>query len=47
MILMKTGWQADHRDPKTGAPVAHPGKFPNGIKYIADEIHALGLKVST
>lgn len=38
-------WHASSRDPKTGAPVADPEKFPNGIKALADEIHSLGLKV--
>jgi hypothetical protein len=39
------GWHAAARDNKTGAPVADPEKFPNGIKDLSDKIHALGLKV--
>lgn len=38
-------WHASSRDPATGAPRADPGKFPNGIKALADQVHALGLKV--
>ena len=41
------GWQADARDPDTGAPIAHTGKFPNGIKDLADKVHDMGLKVRT
>ncbi|KAF7789875.1 hypothetical protein EIP86_000823 [Pleurotus ostreatoroseus] len=39
-------WHAPSRDPTTGAPVADPNKFPNGVKDLSDKIHALGLKVS-
>ena len=39
------GWQADRRDPGTGAPVENKDKFPNGMKDVADKIHAMGLKV--
>ena len=39
------GWQAPARDPSTNAPVADPTKFPNGVKDLADKIHAMGLKV--
>lgn len=45
LIRRYTGWQAPERDPKTKAPVADPKKFPHGIKYVADEIHKMGLKV--
>lgn len=38
-------WHASGRDPKTNAPLADPVKFPNGIKALADSVHALGLKV--
>lgn len=38
-------WQADARDSQSGAPIAHPDKFPHGIKALADEIHSMGLKV--
>lgn len=39
------GWQADRRDPDTGAPVANEVTFPSGMKALADQIHAMGLKV--
>lgn len=39
------GWQADARDPETGAPVENKDKFPNGFKDVADKVHDLGLKV--
>jgi alpha-galactosidase len=38
------GWHAPARDPTTGAPLADPVRFPNGIKAVADQVHALGLK---
>jgi hypothetical protein len=39
------GWHAPARDNATGAPVADPQKFPNGVKDLADKIHGMGLKV--
>ncbi|EIM81948.1 alpha-galactosidase [Stereum hirsutum FP-91666 SS1] len=43
-ILMDDCWQAPARDNATGAPVADPDKFPNGVKDLSDKIHAMGLK---
>ncbi|KAF8510879.1 alpha-galactosidase [Hysterangium stoloniferum] len=43
-IIMDDCWQAPARDNSTGAPVADPQKFPNGVKNLADKIHAMGLK---
>ncbi|OJT12590.1 Alpha-galactosidase [Trametes pubescens] len=43
-VIMDDCWHAAARDPDTGAPVADPSKFPNGIKALADEVHGLGLK---
>ncbi|KAH9921933.1 glycoside hydrolase [Epithele typhae] len=43
-ILVDDCWQADARDASTGAPVADPSKFPNGIKDLADKVHDMGLK---
>ncbi|KAJ3479182.1 hypothetical protein NLI96_g9236 [Meripilus lineatus] len=43
-VIMDDCWHAPARDAATGAPVADPQKFPNGIKALSDEIHALGLK---
>ncbi|CAD7942549.1 unnamed protein product [Amoebophrya sp. A120] len=37
-------WQADARDQDTQKLVADPHRFPNGIRAVADQIHALGLK---
>ncbi len=37
-------WHAASRD-SSGRPVADPKKFPRGIKYLADYIHAKGLKL--
>ena len=37
------GWQGG-RDPDTGLVRANPEKFPNGMKYIADAAHEMGLK---
>ncbi|KAF7347050.1 Alpha-galactosidase [Mycena venus] len=33
-------------DNTTGAPVADPVRFPNGLKHVADQIHSLGLKAN-
>jgi alpha-galactosidase len=38
------GWHAPKRDPNTGAPMADPTRFSNGIKHLAGAVHALGLK---
>ncbi|KAJ3479183.1 hypothetical protein NLI96_g9237 [Meripilus lineatus] len=44
-VLIDDCWQAPARDPNTGAPVANSDKFPRGIKALADDVHALGMKV--
>lgn len=33
------------RDTSTGRIVPDPTKFPNGISGVADQVHALGLKM--
>ncbi|TFY59512.1 hypothetical protein EVJ58_g5725 [Rhodofomes roseus] len=43
-ILLDDCWQAPARNETTGAPVADPTKFPNGLASLADQIHSLGLK---
>ncbi|KAI8995307.1 alpha-galactosidase [Trametes punicea] len=43
-VIVDDCWQAPARDPSTGAPVADPDKFPNGIKDVADKVHSMGLK---
>lgn len=44
-VVVLTGWQAATRDPITNAPRPDEERFPNGIKFLADRIHDLGLKV--
>jgi len=44
-VLIDDCWHAPARDPSTGAPVADPQKFPNGISGVADQVHAMGLKL--
>ncbi|CAD7936877.1 unnamed protein product [Amoebophrya sp. A25] len=36
-------WQAPKRDPDTSQLVPDPRRFPNGMRYLADKIHSLGL----
>lgn len=38
-------WAAHDRDPKTGALLPDPQRFPHGIKALADYVHAKGLKL--
>ncbi|BFZ24206.1 hypothetical protein BsWGS_27245 [Bradybaena similaris] len=38
-------WASKQRDPQTMQLVADPQRFPNGIKYLADYVHAKGLKL--
>jgi len=38
-------WAAPDRDPATGRLVAHPQRFPHGIKWLADYVHGKGLKL--
>ena len=42
-IVLDDGWMAKERD-EQGNLIADPVKFPNGIKALADYIHAKGLK---
>lgn len=39
------GWAEGQRDPASGRLVADPGKFPGGIRALADYIHSKGLKL--
>lgn len=41
-IVLDDGWMAMERDAK-GNLVAHPEKFPSGIKHLADYVHSKGL----
>ncbi|CAG5128318.1 unnamed protein product [Candidula unifasciata] len=38
-------WASKERDPKTLQLVADPKRFPRGIKFLADYVHAKGLKL--
>src|SRR3954468_23732638 len=38
-------WAAPERDPATGRLTSHPQRFPHGIAYLADYVHARGLKL--
>ncbi|KAF3917618.1 Alpha-galactosidase [Arthrobotrys entomopaga] len=42
-VNMDDAWSSSSRD-SSGNLVADPNKFPNGVKVVADQIHALGLK---
>ncbi|QRV77914.1 glycoside hydrolase family 27 protein [Ceratobasidium sp. AG-Ba] len=44
-VLMDDCWQADRREEGTGKPVAHPKRFPNGIKHVSNKVHDLNLKL--
>ncbi|EKM60900.1 glycoside hydrolase family 27 protein [Phanerochaete carnosa HHB-10118-sp] len=43
-VIIDDCWQAPSRDNQTGAPVADPTKFPNGMEYLSNKIHSMGLK---
>jgi alpha-galactosidase len=38
-------WAAPNRDPQTGRLVSDPVRFPHGIAWLADYVHARGLKL--
>lgn len=42
-VVVDGGWRAERLGPN-GELMAHPDKFPNGIKFLADYAHAKGLK---
>ena len=42
-LVLDDGWMAMERD-KNGDLIADPKKFPNGMKALADYVHAKGLK---
>merc|ERR1719369_539142 len=44
-LTIDDGWHLPERDNVTGRMVENPDKFPNGIKYLSDYIHAKGLKI--
>ncbi|MCY0879676.1 MAG: alpha-galactosidase [Firmicutes bacterium] len=46
VVVIDDGWFGDRRDDRRslGDWVSNPEKFPRGIKGVADDLHALGLK---
>lgn len=42
-VVIDDCWSLKERD-KAGRLVADPEKFPHGMRYLADQIHAMGLK---
>lgn len=42
-IILDDGWMAMHRD-ENGDLLAHPERFPSGMKALGDYIHSKGLK---
>lgn len=43
-IVIDDGWSELERDPVSGKIVPDRKKFPNGMKYVSDKVHELGLK---
>jgi alpha-galactosidase len=43
-INLDCGWSTKHRDPATGSLQVNSTRFPHGMKWLGDQIHALGLK---
>ena len=43
-VVLDDGWQLRQRD-ENGSLVADPAKFPRGIRALADDLHAMGLKL--
>lgn len=46
-VIIDDCWHAASRDSATGAPREHETRFPRGMKWLADQIHALDLKART
>ena len=38
------GWSTKHRDPRNGSLLVNTTRFPHGMRWLADQIHGLGLK---
>ena len=43
-VVIDDCWSLPERDPKTNEIVPDPAKFPHGMKFVADYVHAKGLK---
>lgn len=43
-VNLDDAWLAPTRD-RYGKMVGDPGRFPHGIKWLADKLHAMGLKL--
>eukprot|EP01119_Soliformovum_irregulare_P008347 TRINITY_DN2146_c0_g1_i1.p1 TRINITY_DN2146_c0_g1~~TRINITY_DN2146_c0_g1_i1.p1 ORF type:complete len:398 (-),score=63.75 TRINITY_DN2146_c0_g1_i1:39-1232(-) len=44
-VIIDDCWLASTRDPVTGRLRPDPTRFPHGIKWLADQIHTMGLKI--
>jgi alpha-galactosidase len=44
-LVVDCNWQADPARDSNGYLMPHPGKFPSGMKALADYIHSKGLKI--
>ena len=44
-VNIDAGSMHQQRDPKTGAIIPDPIKFPRGMRYISDQLHAMGLSL--
>ena len=43
-VNLDDAWLAPTRD-RFGRMVGDPGRFPRGIKWLADKLHSMGLKL--
>ena len=43
-INLDCGWSTKHRDPVTGELQVNATRFPHGMKWLGDQLHAMGLK---
>ncbi|KAK6527578.1 hypothetical protein TWF694_004562 [Orbilia ellipsospora] len=44
-VIIDDCWSVKSGRDKSGNLVADPARFPNGIKWLADQVHGLGLKI--
>jgi len=44
-VNLDCGWSTKHRDPATGELQVNATRFPHGMAWLAEQIHALGLKL--
>ncbi len=43
-INLDCGWSTTLRDPKTGELLVNKTRFPHGMKWLGEQLHAMGLK---